>query len=223
MLLLEHLVHTVLDSSGRNESRSDVIRRLVALKLGGGEGNIPRSEVNHQSLRIRFNKTELSYAIRTLKQDKALGFDLIDVRMVRAIQKVNFALLLRLFNTCARFGRFPDKWNEAEVVFFVKRGKDATQSSAYRPICLLPVLSKVLEKLIKIRLVHGLENSAFLHEAQFGFRENISTESTILSAVSRVEEKNYGNVFCSCVTRHTRSVRQRRMGVHHRFATKFSG
>lgn len=68
-------------------------------------------------------------------------------------------------------------------MFFLKKDKDASQSSAYRPICLLPVLSKNLEKLIKLRLVHDLEKSGFLHDAQFGFRENVSTESAILGAV----------------------------------------
>lgn len=67
MLLPEHLVHTVLDSSGRNESRSDVIRRLVAEKLGGGVGNLPRIEVNQQESTIKFNRTELDYEIKSLK------------------------------------------------------------------------------------------------------------------------------------------------------------
>lgn len=61
--------------------------------------------------------------------------------------------------------------------------KDEMDESAYRPICLLLVLGKVLEKLLKLRLVHDLEKSGFLHGAQFGFRENVSTESAVLAAV----------------------------------------
>lgn len=103
--------------------------------------------------RLFFTVAELAYALKTLKPDKAPGLDLLDVRMVRAIFETSRYLLLRLFNSCARISFFPDKWKQAEVVFFVKKGKEARDKSAYRPICLLPVLGKVFEKLIKLRLV----------------------------------------------------------------------
>lgn len=98
-------------------------------------------------------------------------------------------LLLRLFNACAGFRKFPKRQKEMEVIFFVKKRKNASQCSAYRPICLLQVLSKILEKLIKNRLVHDLETSGFLHDAQFGFRENRSTESSIMADVTYVREE----------------------------------
>lgn len=109
--------------------------------------------------------------------------------MLRSIYATNKLVLLRLFNACARLGYFPGKWKQAEVVFFVKKGKDVSQSAAYRPICLLPVFSNVLEKLIKMRVVHDLENADFLHKAQFGFRENRSTESAVLAAAAHVKKE----------------------------------
>lgn len=67
VFLPEHLVHTVLDSSGRNESRSDVLRRLVADKLGGVDGVHSRVFDHQERSRIRFNRGELDYAIKMLK------------------------------------------------------------------------------------------------------------------------------------------------------------
>ncbi len=46
----------------------------------------------------------------------------------------------------------------------------------YRPIS-LPVLSKVLEKVVSQQFLHHLENSNLLHPLQFGFRHNYSTET----------------------------------------------
>lgn len=85
-------------------------------------------------------------------------------------------------------GRFPQKWKETEVVFFLKKGKDPKASTSYRPICLLPVLGKVVEKLIRLRVVYGLESNKFLHKAQYGFRECRSTEVAIISALDYVKE-----------------------------------
>lgn len=50
-------------------------------------------------------------------------------------------------------------------------------------------MSKISEKLIKIRIVHNIENAVFWHDAQFSFRENRSTESAILAAVSHVRDE----------------------------------
>ncbi len=47
----------------------------------------------------------------------------------------------------------------------------------YRPINLLPVLSKVLEKVVSEQFLHHLENNNLLHPLQFGFRHNHSTET----------------------------------------------
>lgn len=113
-----------------------------------------------------FTLDELGHALRSLKQGKAPGLDLVDVGMARVIQQECREVLLRLYNTCTKFGIFTDKWKNTQVVFFVKKGKDARQSSAYKPICLLPVLGKVLKKLIKIRLACNLESTGYMRNAQ---------------------------------------------------------
>lgn len=75
-----------------------------------------------------------------------------------------------------------------KLFFFVKKGKDPKVASSYRPICLLPVLSKVLEKLIKVRIMYDLDRVGFLHDMQFGFREGRSTELANLVALDHVKE-----------------------------------
>lgn len=186
-LLPEHLVNTVLDQASGPESRSDVYKRLIEHQLGGVEDE--EEEVEDQETlghcMIEFTNEELDYAISTLKQDKAPGLDLIDVRMVRSINRKMKGLLLRLYNVCGRLESFPMVWKKAEV-FFVKKGKDPKVASSYRPICLLPVLSKILEKLMKVWIMYHLDRVGYLHDEQCGFRENRSTESAILVALDHV-------------------------------------
>lgn len=59
--------------------------------------------------------------------------------MAGSLNKVIKGLLLRLFNSCVGFGRFPKNWKEGEVVFFLKKGKDPKEPTSHIPICLLRV------------------------------------------------------------------------------------
>jgi hypothetical protein len=59
---------------------------------------------------------------------------------------------------------------------------------AYRPISLLSIFDKLLEKLMYKRLLHFLEKNRVLFERQFGFRTMYSTEYAILSFVDKVQE-----------------------------------
>ncbi len=59
-------------------------------------------------------------------------------------------------------------------------------SCNYRPICLLPVLSKVLEKIASEQLIHNLETNNYLSPLQFGFRHNHSTESATCLLTERI-------------------------------------
>ncbi len=65
-------------------------------------------------------------------------------------------------------------------------------SCNYRPISLLPVLSKVLEKIASEQLMHYLETNNYLSPLQFGFRQNLSTESAITENIKQSLDK--GNV-----------------------------
>jgi len=73
--------------------------------------------------------------------------------------------------------------------------------SNYRPISLLPAFSKVLEKIIYVRLYTHLLNNKILSLHQFGFREHYSTDQAIFSCVDEILEamnQNHvvGGIFC---------------------------
>ena len=63
------------------------------------------------------------------------------------------------------------------VVVPLFKGGDPVMTSNYRPISILPMVSKVFEKLIAKQIINHLNNSSFpQHPMQFGFRANYSTE-----------------------------------------------
>lgn len=71
----------------------------------------------------------------------------------------------------------PSSWKIARVTPVFKSGNN-TKSENYRPISILPVISKIAEKWVAAQLTQHLNNSeTSLHPMQFGFRKHHSTET----------------------------------------------
>lgn len=130
-----------------------------------------------------FEWSEVEGAIRRVRLGKAPGLDGMNAEMLRAMWREIPGWLLTMFNACLSSGCSPSAWKTVRVVVLPKSPeKPRTDPASYRPISLLPVLGKTLEKLMVGRLeskVNGRMNSA-----QYGFRRGRSTES----AWARVKE-----------------------------------
>jgi hypothetical protein len=59
-----------------------------------------------------------------------------------------------MFNSALFLGYFPDQWKVAQIIFLLKPGKPPHELQSYRLISLLPVVSKVFEKLLLHRILH---------------------------------------------------------------------
>jgi hypothetical protein len=68
---------------------------------------------------------------------------------------------------------------------------DKTLITKYRPISLLPVFSKIFEKIIYKRLYHHSTSNSILVTEQFGFRYNNSTEIAIYSLINNILSSLY--------------------------------
>lgn len=97
------------------------------------------------------------------------------------IRKVNSPTLkyklLDLFNRCFEREIIPDPWKKAIIINIPKPKKRADDPASYRPISLLEVLGKILERIIKNRLDDYLERNNILPYSQRGFRPNLSTHT----------------------------------------------
>ena len=82
--------------------------------------------------------------------------------------------LTLLFNQSVSLGTFPNRFKHADVIPLYKKGP-REHIENYRPISILPVFSKVFEKLMKKFLLAYLTSKNILSEHQFGFRKGLST------------------------------------------------
>ncbi|GFW25891.1 RNA-directed DNA polymerase from mobile element jockey [Trichonephila clavipes] len=94
--------------------------------------------------------------------------------------------LTNLINNILHTGHFPRAWKTATVIPIIKPGKDPTLTTSHRPISLLPVLSKLAEKIILNRLINHLQNNILIPQ-QHGFRANLSTSHQLLRVVEYVK------------------------------------
>lgn len=113
------------------------------------------------------------------------GFDKINTRIFKATYMSISGAIVHFLNLCLQQGVFPTLLKRAVVKPIYKAG-DKQQFSNYRPISLLPVLSKLLEKLIYSRLNGHLDENNILNDNQFGFRKGRSTYMPLLLFYEKV-------------------------------------
>lgn len=113
-----------------------------------------------------------------ISPNKAPGADCVSARFLRHAWMHIRELVVTLANSCLSQGVFPDCLKHADVVVIPKgRDKDPTSPKSYRPISLLPVLGKVLEKLICNRLTTQIRTR--VSTLQYGFTKGRSTMDAI--------------------------------------------
>ena len=106
-------------------------------------------------------------------------------------------MLSDVFNQLIREGVFPKILKIAKVIPTHKRGSVSSPNN-YRPISLLSPFSKLLEKLIFVRLNSYLTRNNVIHNQQFGFRKKYSTSLAIADVISQLKYRQDDNYF-TCV------------------------
>ncbi len=78
-------------------------------------------------------------------------------------------------------GTVPKEWKHARVVPLYKDGK-CDEASNYRPISVLPIISKIMERIVGLhdQLYKFIEENNILNKWQSGFRPGYSTETAMI-------------------------------------------
>ncbi|GBM88804.1 RNA-directed DNA polymerase from mobile element jockey [Araneus ventricosus] len=131
---------------------------------------------------------EIFNCIKNLNIHKAPGIDGINNKMIKNLPSNIISNLTTIIHLILSLGHFPSRWKTATVIPILKPGKDPTNPESYRPISLLPSISKIVEHIILNRFNSFLANNSILCPEQFGFRKNLSTSHQLLRVVEFIEE-----------------------------------
>ena len=106
----------------------------------------------------------------TLKTNKAIGLDKICASLLKNSAHMIALSVTKLLNLSIKTGKFPKLWKCSKITALFKSG-DRTNASNYRPISILPTLSKILEKAVHTQLYHFLVANKRLSGKQFVFQK----------------------------------------------------
>ncbi|PIK52472.1 hypothetical protein BSL78_10630 [Apostichopus japonicus] len=103
------------------------------------------------------------------------GRDGIQYLHLKAAPPILLEALSMIYTASFKIGHIPKIWKSATTIVIPKPGKDHKHPGSYRPISLLPVLGKCLEKIIARRLYKFIEDYNIIPDSQAGIRRNRST------------------------------------------------
>lgn len=128
---------------------------------------------------IELNDSDVLYLINTLSNKTSSDYDGISIKLIRqfALNNVNF--ITNFINTSFDSSYFPTSLKKATITPIFKSG-DKNCFSNYRPISILPVFSKIIEKAIADKMYNFLNYTKFFSENQYGFIKGKSTEKALL-------------------------------------------
>ena len=127
---------------------------------------------------------EVYVLLSTLDTTKASGHDDISAKMLRETAISITPAVTKLFNISIRLGELPDEWKTARVTPIPKSG-DLSNPGNYRPVSLLSILSKLLEKHFRDLLAKHFEEEYPLSAQQWGFTQGKSTTGALLAATDQ--------------------------------------
>ena len=120
--------------------------------------------------------------IRNLKNSKASGLDNIDTFILKLIKPHIVPAITHIVNLSITSLRFPCQYKQAKVVPLYK-GSSApvTNPKSYRPVALLPVASKILERVVHTQIMDYMETNKLWHPSHHAYRSHRSTTTAMLS------------------------------------------
>lgn len=130
------------------------------------------------------DEKELLNHIDKLK-DCSAGIDRIKATVVKAVKCEIIAPLLSIVNQSLREGAMPDMLKIAVVTPIYKKGCKNVLSN-YRPVSVLPVFSKLFERVVNDRIINYFEKYNLMYEHQYGFRKRHSTDLAITTVVDYI-------------------------------------
>ena len=152
---------------------------------------------------VSFSIPEINIAfvrkyILNLDISKSTGLDDIGPRILKLSYDIISPSITFLINKSLSLGIFQNVWKTANIIPIHKTGPKEDVNN-YRPISILPTVSKIMEKWIHLKFMNYLNDNKLLHEKQSGFRAGHSTESALILLIdSWLKAINEGK-FVGCV------------------------
>ena len=131
---------------------------------------------------IDINEDMVKKKLLKLKVLQSKGPDGIHPRVLKELASVICIPLAIIFKTSIRSGTLPDEWKLANVTAIHKNGH-RQMAGNYRPVSLTSVVCKVLESIVRERVINHMKSNKLFSNKQFGFIGGRSTKLQLLRVI----------------------------------------
>ncbi len=125
--------------------------------------------------------------LKALYMTKSICIDGIRAKLLKASVASSGRTLTHIFNRTVVSGTIPSEWKTARVTPIFKEG-DTCDVNNYRPISILPVVMKILERAIHNQLFNYLTENNIISLLQSGFRKSYSTLTSLLDVTDSIHQ-----------------------------------
>ena len=147
---------------------------------------------------IVFSLQDIKRVVKDIDVHKGSGIDFLPTFILKDCFFVLSEQLMYMFNQSIHLGEFPMSWKIATITPIPKSG-DRTNVNNWRPISIIPLVGKLMEKLCAPLLTSYLEiNNIFCNE-QYGFRKNRSTSLAIFNYVKYLSDEINKRKVVGCI------------------------
>ncbi|XP_057296299.1 uncharacterized protein LOC130625264 [Hydractinia symbiolongicarpus] len=126
--------------------------------------------------------------LQSLKRKRSVGLDDVPSWLLKDCMEVIASPLTYIINMSFETSTFPSDWKRTKVLPLFKSGAKSSVNN-YRPISVIPAISKVIEKVVREQLTAYLESNNLINNNQFGFRPRRSTELAATIFIDTVKLK----------------------------------
>lgn len=144
------------------------------------------------------SEAEIIRIINELNNTTAVGCDDIPITIIKQIANFLSTPLQNIINSYLEIGTFPDRFKISKIIPLHKR--DATHNvQNYRPISILPALSKVFEKVMHSQLLNYLTKNKLISPSQHGFLHGKSTTTALVDVMNTVFHNTNQRTLVACI------------------------
>ena len=161
-------------SKSRRKSRSKSRSKSTSL-----EENLATFQFSEE------NPTNVEKLIDNIKIDVATGEDNIGAKLIKDGKNAIAPLLTKIINKCYQLNTFPECMKKA-IIIPIHKKENPDEISNYRPISILPTLSKILERSAVNQLTDYLENNNLISPNQHAYRKRHSTVTCLTEVINHV-------------------------------------
>ena len=153
--------------------------------------NLPTKTVRKFMFR-KISEQEVERELKSIKRNKATGLDDLPPGLIKDSAESISAPMTHLINMSFMTSTFPLDWKAAKIIPSHKSGARSNCDN-YGPISVLPILSKVSEKIVHLQVMKFLDTNKLLSKYQYGFRPKLLTEyaaTIFLDVIGRSVDKD---------------------------------